>query len=150
MKKGEADRLIVIGEGELRDAFEAQVRDLGIDRWVKMPGESECLEAYYETADLFVMASRQRGAANRPDRSARFWLARRLDRLPVGPAPDPSTAAGFGTLVPMDDPAALAKAMEDGLAGPVDQAALTSRANDFAPDAISRRLLGAVANSTLA
>ena len=50
----------------------------------------------------------------------------------------------------MYDPPALAKAMEDALAGPADKAALTSRANDFAPDAISRRLLGLLADSTFA
>ena len=31
------------------------MRDLRIDRWVTMPGQSECLEAFYQTADLFVI-----------------------------------------------------------------------------------------------
>ena len=45
----------------------------------------------------------------------------------------------------IDDPVALAEAMENGLAGPVDQAALTSRADDYAPEAISLKLLGLLA-----
>ena len=56
MKKGDADRLVVIGEGELRESLQAQVRELGIEFWVRMPGQSERLEAYYKTADLFVMS----------------------------------------------------------------------------------------------
>ena len=149
MEKGDADRLIVIGEGELRGGLEAQVRDLGIDQWVRMPGQSECLEAYYETADLFVMSSRHEGLPTVLIEALGFGLPVVSTDCPSGPR-EILNGGRFGTLVPMDDPAALAKAMADGLAGPADEAALTSRANDFAPDAISRRLLGLLAESTLA
>jgi glycosyltransferase involved in cell wall biosynthesis len=147
MEKGDADRLIVIGEGELRDGLEAQVRDLGIDHWVRMPGQSECLEAYYKTADLFVMSSRHEGLPTVLIEALGFGLPVVSTDCPSGPR-QILDGGRFGALVPMDDPEALTKAMEDGLAGPVDQAALTSRANDFAPDAISRRLLGLIAAST--
>jgi glycosyltransferase involved in cell wall biosynthesis len=149
MEKSDADRLIVIGEGELRDRLEAQVRGLGIDRWVRMPGQSECLEAYYKTADLFVMSSRHEGLPTVLIEALGFGLPVVSTDCPSGPR-EILDGGRFGTLVPMDDPAALAKAMEEGLAGPADEAALTSRANDFAPDAISRRLLGLLADSTFA
>jgi len=149
MNKGDADRLVVIGEGELREALEAQVRELGIEAWVRMPGQSECLEAYYETADLFVMSSRHEGLPTVMVEALGFGLPVVSTDCPSGPR-EILDGGRFGTLVPMDDPAALAKAMEDGLAGPADKAALTSRANDFAPDAISRRLLGLIADSTTA
>jgi glycosyltransferase involved in cell wall biosynthesis len=149
MEKSDADRLIIIGEGELRDPLEAQVRELGIDRWVTMPGQSECLEAYYKTADLFVMSSRYEGLPTVLIEALGFGLPVVSTDCPSGPR-EILDGGRFGTLVPMEDPAALTKAMEDGLAGPADEAALTSRANDFAPDAISRRLLGLLADSTIA
>jgi glycosyltransferase involved in cell wall biosynthesis len=148
MEKGEADRLIVIGEGPLRDTLERQVRDLGIDRWVSMPGQSECLEAYYQTADLFVLSSRHEGLPTVLIEALGFGLPIVSTDCPSGPR-EILDNGRFGTLVPMDDPPALAVAMQDALSGPVDQAALTSRANDFAPDAISRKLLGLLAKPTL-
>ncbi|HZC37351.1 MAG TPA: glycosyltransferase [Sphingomicrobium sp.] len=149
MTKGDADRLIVIGEGELRDALEAQVRELGIDHWVRMPGQRECPEAYYKTADLFVMSSRHEGLPTVLMEALGFGLPIVSTDCPSGPR-EILDGGRFGTLVAMDDALALAKAMEDALAGPADEAALTSRANDFAPDAISRRLLGLLADGTFA
>jgi glycosyltransferase involved in cell wall biosynthesis len=149
MKKGDADRLIVIGDGDLRDALERQARDLRIDRWVRMPGQSECLEAYYKTAGLFVMSSRHEGLPTVLIEALGFGLPVVATDCPSGPR-EILDGGQFGTLVPMGDPAALAKAMEEALARPADKAALTSRANDFAPDAISRRLLGLLADSTIA
>ena len=145
MKRGNADRLIVIGEGELREPLQAQVRELSIDPWVRMPGQSECLEAYYKTADLFVMSSRYEGLPTVLIEALGFGLPVVSTDCPSGPR-EILDEGRFGTLVPMDDPAALATAMEEALAGPADKAALTSRANDFAPDAISRRLLGLIAD----
>jgi glycosyltransferase involved in cell wall biosynthesis len=149
MKKGDGDRLIVIGEGDLRDALERQVRDLGVEHWVRMPGQRECLEAYYKTADLFVMSSRYEGLPTVLIEALGFGLPVVATDCPSGPR-EILDNGRFGRLVPMDDCLALARAMEDGLAGPADEAALTSRANDFAPDAISRRLLGLLADGTLA
>jgi glycosyltransferase involved in cell wall biosynthesis len=149
MEKGVSDRLIVIGEGELREGLEAQIRGLGIDHWVRMPGQSECLEAYYKTADLFVMSSRHEGLPTVLVEALGFGLPVVSTDCPSGPR-EILDGGQFGALVPMDDPAALAKAMDEALAGPADKGALTSRANDFAPDAISRRLLGLLADSTIA
>src|SRR5438045_8145039 len=137
MEKGAADRLIVIGEGELRGGLEAQVRDLGIDQWVRMPGQSECLEAYYETADLFVMSSRHEGLPTVLIEALGFGLPVVSTDCPSGPR-EILDNDRYGTLVPMDDPRALAKAMEDALAGTVEEATLMSRADDFAPDTLSR------------
>ena len=145
MEKSDADRLIVIGEGELRDPLEAQVRELGMESWVRMPGQSECLEAYYKTADLFVMSSRHEGLPTVLIEALGFGLSVVSTDCPSGPR-EILEGGRFGTLVPMDNPAALARGMEEALAGPADKAALTSRANDFAPDAISRRLLGLIAD----
>lgn len=148
MDKGDADRLIIIGEGELRDALERQARKLGIERWLRMPGQSECLEAFYQTADLFVMSSRHEGLPTVMIEALGFGLRIVSTDCPSGPR-EILDDGRLGRLVPMDDPVALAKAMEEALAGPADQAALRLRAGDFAPDAISRMLLGLIAEPAL-
>jgi glycosyltransferase involved in cell wall biosynthesis len=146
MKKGDADRLIIIGEGEQRTSLERQIRELGIDPWVKLPGQSQSLEAYYRTADLFVMSSRHEGLPTVMIEALGFGVPVVSTDCPSGPR-EILDNGRFGTLVPMDDPAALAGAMERALAGPTDAAALRSRADDFAPDAISSKLLGLLADS---
>jgi glycosyltransferase involved in cell wall biosynthesis len=149
MDKGDADRLIVIGEGDLRGALERQIEKLGIGPWVAMPGQSNTLEAYYATADLFIMSSKHEGLPTVMIEALGFGLRIVSTDCPSGPR-EILDDGRFGTLVPMDDPAALAEAMEKGLAGPADKAALKSRANDFAPDAISAKLLGLITDLPLA
>lgn len=141
MPRGDRDRLIIIGEGELRGALEAQVRALGIGLWVVMPGQSSILEAYYRTADLFVLSSRHEGLPTVLIEALGFGLPIVATDCPSGPR-EILANGRFGTLVPMDDAAALTRAMELGLSQPVDRDAMRSRARDFAPDAISRELLG--------
>jgi glycosyltransferase involved in cell wall biosynthesis len=144
MAKGDSDQLLILGEGELRAPLERQVRELGIDRWVKMPGQTAMLEAYYRTADLFVMSSAHEGLPTVLIEALGFGLPIVSTDCPSGPR-EILDDGRFGTLVPMDDPAAMARAMEDALARPPDEAALKSRANDFAPDTVSRQLLGLLA-----
>jgi glycosyltransferase involved in cell wall biosynthesis len=149
LDKGEHDRLVIIGEGELRAALEQQAADLGIAGWVRMPGQSSTLEAFYQTADLFVMSSRHEGLPTVMIEALGFGLPVVSSDCPSGPR-EILDHGRFGTLVPVDDPTALAKAVDEALAGPVDRAALKSRAEDFAPDTISRQLVGLLADATLA
>jgi glycosyltransferase involved in cell wall biosynthesis len=149
MNRGDADRLIVIGEGELREPLESQAHALGIEPWVKLPGQSNSLEAYYKTADLFVMSSRHEGLPTVMIEALGFGLPIVSTDCPSGPR-EILEDGRLGTLVSMDDPAALAEAMEAGLTGPVNHAALMSRADDFAPGTISRKLLGLLADGALA
>jgi len=143
MTKGDSDRLVIVGEGGLRDQLEAQILKLGLDPWVVMPGQSQCLEAWYQTADLFVMSSRHEGLPTVMIEALGFGLPVVSTDCPSGPR-EILDNGRFGTLVPMDDPAALARAMKEALAGPVDRAALMSRADDFAPGTVSRKFLGLI------
>jgi GalNAc-alpha-(1->4)-GalNAc-alpha-(1->3)-diNAcBac-PP-undecaprenol alpha-1,4-N-acetyl-D-galactosaminyltransferase len=50
-------RLRIVGEGSLRGALERQVRELGLEGWVSLPGATADIEREYEAAQLFVMSS---------------------------------------------------------------------------------------------
>ena len=49
--------LVILGEGELRPALEKQVKDLHLERAVRLPGFREDVLSLVKSADLFVMSS---------------------------------------------------------------------------------------------
>ncbi len=50
-------RLLLIGEGELYDSVKAEVRELGLEDKVMMPGTSDRVNQLYFAMDIFVMTS---------------------------------------------------------------------------------------------
>lgn len=101
--------LVVFGEGELRAALEKQVRHLGLEKRVLLPGFREDVLALVKSADLFVMSSITEGLGSAV-----------LDAMAMGLAVVGTTAGGIpeavvpgrtGLLVEPGDPAALAHAI---------------------------------------
>jgi glycosyltransferase involved in cell wall biosynthesis len=56
--------LVVLGDGSLRGALEAQVADLGLADRVLLPGRVGNMGAWYARADLYVLSSRFEGFPN--------------------------------------------------------------------------------------
>jgi glycosyltransferase involved in cell wall biosynthesis len=56
--------LVILGEGPLRIALEEQVRDLGLERRILLPGRAGNMAEWYESADFYVMSSRFEGFPN--------------------------------------------------------------------------------------
>jgi L-malate glycosyltransferase len=54
-------RFVILGEGELRGALEQQVKHLGLERHVFLPGFRQDVIALLKSADLFVMSSEMEG-----------------------------------------------------------------------------------------
>lgn len=50
-------QLVIFGEGELRSALEAQIRELGLDKHIVLAGFREDVLALTHSADLFVLSS---------------------------------------------------------------------------------------------
>lgn len=125
-------RLRIVGEGHERPALEARAARLGIAGRLDMPGYQYELRPHYDSARCFVVSSRSEAFCN--------VVAEALAHgLPVV-----STACGgpeeilengrFGALTPVDDPPALARALEAALAAPGDPAPRIARARDFGAD----------------
>lgn len=148
VKKGNDDRLIIIGEGEERARLEKEIEILQLKPWVVMPGQSECLEAYYETADLFVMSSKHEGLPTVMIEALGFGLPVVSTDCPFGPR-EILDNGRLGTLVPLDEPEILGAAIERGLAERVNRTRAIARADDFAPKAIGHKLLSLVARPAL-
>ena len=102
--------LIILGEGELRQALERQVAELGLQNAVRLPGFLNNPFAVFARAHLFVLSSDFEGLPNVLIEAQGLGIPAIATDCPTGPAeiivPDET-----GLLIPPGDPAALADAM---------------------------------------
>src|SRR5204862_1696003 len=109
-------RLVVVGDGPERAALERLAAELSLAERVRFEGWREDARRYLTTFDVFVLPSRFEG----------FPLAvveAMLARLPVvasavGSVPEAVREGKTGLLVPPEEPAALAVALQRLLAAP--------------------------------
>lgn len=101
--------LVIFGEGELRPALERQIRELHLEKQVRLAGFREDVLQLVKSADLFVMSSVTEGLGSTV-----------LDAMAMGHAVVGTRAGGMseavvhgetGLLAPVGDAASLAKAI---------------------------------------
>ena len=126
-------RLAILGEGECRVALEAQVRLLGLEGSVFMPGFVKDTTPYYKRADLHVLSSTGEGLPTVIIEALAAGTPVVSTDCPSGPR-EILADGQFGRLVPMGDAPALAAAMAESLAATHDRAALKVRSQDFSID----------------
>lgn len=127
-------RLVILGEGPLRGALEAQAATLGIAEAVSLPGYAERPLAAYGAADLFVLCSAWEGLPNALIEAMASGCPVISTDCPSGPA-EILAGGALAPLVPVGDPAALSTAILGALADPPDRAALIARAGDYSIEA---------------
>lgn len=133
-------RLMLLGQGANEGALRALASDLRIADRVIFAGFHADPSPFYATADLFVLSSDHEGFGNVIVEALSFGLPVVSTDCPSGPA-EILQGGRFGRLVPVGDAHALARAMEEALAAPVDRDALIRRAADFAPEIAARKYL---------
>lgn len=57
-------RLIILGEGEIREKLETQIKKLNLKKKVFLPGHTKDTSSYYKKASLFILSSRSEGYPN--------------------------------------------------------------------------------------
>lgn len=138
----ESCRLLIVGDGPARGQLECLASRLGIVRQVLFAGLRRDVPRLLPLLDVFVLPSLYEGfgiaileamAAGRP-----------VVATAVGGVPEFVRSGETGLLVPPDDPAALARAIQEVLARPAWAATLARRARDsvrsrFAIDAVVRQ-----------
>jgi glycosyltransferase involved in cell wall biosynthesis len=108
--------VVVVGGGYLADDLARQAADLGVAQFLHLPGHRTDARMLLDAADLFVLPSRQEGMP--------LAALEAMDAgLPVVATDVIGTAevvshGATGTLVPPEDPPALAEAITDLLADP--------------------------------
>jgi glycosyltransferase involved in cell wall biosynthesis len=110
-------RLVILGEGFLQPVMQSLVTTLGIEPDVSMPGFHPNPASCFARSDLVAMASRVEGLSNVLVEALIVGAPIVSTDCPTGPR-EVLAQGKFGTLVPVDDAAALAKAMGTTLATP--------------------------------
>lgn len=137
-------RLVLCGDGPLREALECQVSELGIADRVEFAGTVHDLRPYFRRAGIFAFSSLYEGYPNALAEAMVSGLPCVSYDCPTGPA-DLIADGENGLLVPLADVAALTAAL-DRLAG---DAAFARRlgaeaarlAEELAPEGIAARYL---------
>lgn len=102
-------QLVIFGEGELRAALEAQIRDLGLDKHIVLAGFRDDVLALTRSADLFVMSSVTEGLGSTLLDAMAMGLA--VVGTSAGGIPEAVTDGVTGVLVPPGHSDALADAI---------------------------------------
>ncbi len=102
-------RLVMIGDGPLRERVRVLLADAGVERFAWLPGERNDVPRIMRSFDLFVLPSLAEGISN-------TILEAMASGLPVlatavGGNPELIEDGVTGTLVPRDDPESMARAM---------------------------------------
>jgi sugar transferase (PEP-CTERM/EpsH1 system associated) len=101
-------RLVMIGDGELRDAAQARLREAGVDRAAWLPGNRDDIPALLQCMDVFVLASLREGVSN----TILEAMACGLPIVATATGGTPELIDGdTGLLVPPGDSVALATAI---------------------------------------
>lgn len=118
----------------------ALAAELEISDSVIFPGFFPNPASFYATADLFVLSSDYEGLSNVLIEALSFGVPVVSTDCLSGPAEILGNGK-YGTLTPVGDSEALARALRDALDAPVDATALRQRAADFAPEVIGSKYL---------
>lgn len=128
-------RLMILGEGELRDELETLAAELGLSAdAVTFPGFVDNPFAYLRRAALFVLSSRWEGLPGVLIEALACGAAVVATDCPSGPA-EILEDGRWGRLVPVGDVERLAAAMAEVLSTPPERLPdVAQRALDFAPE----------------
>jgi glycosyltransferase involved in cell wall biosynthesis len=111
LDQGGQGKLVILGEGELREPLERLRRQLGLEADVFLPGFTDDVLPKLKASDVFVMSSKTEGLGTSIlDAMA---LARPVVATSAGGIVDAVIHGETGLLAPPQDPPALAAAMRD-------------------------------------
>jgi glycosyltransferase involved in cell wall biosynthesis len=138
--------LIILGEGQLRRDLQGLARALGIESRTFLPGFVDNPFSVLRRAAVFVLSSRQEGCPSALLQAMACGATVVATNCPSGPR-EIIRNEREGSLVPMNDPAALAAAITDKLARPNDPQVARERVQAFAAERIARQLLAVFATA---
>lgn len=122
-------RLILLGEGELRQELTELTQQLELEPWVDFHGYVKNPYGYMASADCVVLSSRYEGLPTVLVEALACGSRIVSTDCPSGPAE--ILQGKYGILVPMEDEEALAQGIRTALESEPDQALLRCRAMDF-------------------
>ena len=122
--------LVILGEGDSREALERQIEDAGLGDRISMPGRVGNMRQWYETSHLYVLSSRVEGLSNTLLESMASGLAPVAFDCETGPREIVRHGIDGVLVKPAGDPEALAAHLSDMMAHPQQRRAYARRAVD--------------------
>ncbi|WP_421654655.1 glycosyltransferase [Leptothermofonsia sp. ETS-13] len=135
LRQQRAVRLMILGEGEDRPQLEAQIRQLGLEQDVALPGFVENPYAYMAHAQVFALSSIFEGFGNVVAEAMATGTSIVSTDCESGPA-EILMDGKYGKLVPVGDARALADAIATTLDHPTNPEVLKQRAQAFSLDCV--------------
>lgn len=139
MRSEVSARLIILGEGSLRNTLIDHAASLGIADDVDFPGFQSNPFSWMARSDVFVLSSRNEGLPNALIQAMVCGSRVVSTDCPHGPS-EILEDGRWGVLVPVGDVDALATAMHQAL-NPSNAPAVRERAQAFSKDALVRKYL---------
>ncbi len=133
-------RLVILGEGKLRDELQRLAAELGLADDVQMPGFVANPYAWMSRAALFVLSSRWEGSPNGLTEALAVGVPLVATNCPSGPF-EILEGGRWGPLVPVGEDAALAQAMLATLEHPPVQEDLRRAAQRYTLENSASRYL---------
>jgi glycosyltransferase involved in cell wall biosynthesis len=138
-------RLMILGEGEDRSKLEAQIRNLGVEKDVALPGFVENPYAYMANASIFALSSIFEGFGNVVAEAMATGTPIVSTDCESGPA-EILANGKYGQLVPVGDAEALANAIATTLEQPISSEILKQRAQSFSLDCVVNQYVDVLQN----
>ncbi|MDH4194356.1 MAG: glycosyltransferase [Nitrospirota bacterium] len=133
-------RLVILGEGRIRNELEELSKALGLTQDISMPGFVENPFAFMARSSVFVLSSAWEGCPNVLIEALACGCPVVSTDCPSGPS-EILKKGSFGPLVPVGDNKAMAEAILKVLDHPLDQEQLRARASEFEVGRISEKYL---------
>jgi len=114
VRKSLPARLLILGEGEERPSLEAQIKRLGLEQDVSLPGFVSNPYSYMAHSAVFVLSSRWEGLPTVLVEAMALRTPVIATDCPSGPK-EILANGRYGSLVPMDDPTTLASFIRNAL-----------------------------------
>jgi glycosyltransferase involved in cell wall biosynthesis len=132
--------VVLVGDGEQRSELEARVHKLGLRGHVTFTGAQADVRPWIGSFDIAVLPSRREGLPN--VLLEYLAMGRSVVATRVGGIPEVLRDGSTGVLVPPDDPASLAAAIDDLLRDSERRAAMEIAAKRRARDFSVQRMVG--------
>ena len=136
-------RLLIIGEGALRQDLIKEAKRLGIDNDVDLPGFVPSPYPYMKRSTVFALPSNHEAFSIVQIEAMALGIPTVATDCPGGVRELTGNGA-YGAIVPMNDAESMAKALMSAIDNPPDREKLRKRAEDFSAKKISAQYLRAM------